>query len=220
MSPRPYSLGHRREAADATYAQIIAAARELLAADEGAGNFTIDAVARQANVARMTVYNRFKSKRGLLEAVFDDLAAHGRMMQVPDIFSERDPLAALDRLVAVFGQFWDSDRIVIRRIRALGTLDKDIGEALRARDESRSHLVQVVLSRVAVEHDRPEPQMFGESVKIIQTLTGFEFFDALAGPDHSPLDVVPIVQKLAQGALGMTQRSNQKSKPEPKNESS
>ena len=79
MSPRPYRLGQRQAATDETRARILAAARELLAASDGLTGFSIEAVARQADVARMTVYYQFGSKPGLLEALFDDLAARGQI---------------------------------------------------------------------------------------------------------------------------------------------
>jgi AcrR family transcriptional regulator len=74
MSPRPYRLGQRQVLADETRSKILDAARAQL---ETEASFSIDAVARRADVARMTVYYQFGSKRGLLEALFDALAASG-----------------------------------------------------------------------------------------------------------------------------------------------
>jgi len=69
MSPRPYRLGQRQATTEQTRARILAAARELLMARDGFNGFSIDAVAREADVARMTVYYQFGSKIGLLEAL-------------------------------------------------------------------------------------------------------------------------------------------------------
>ena len=96
MSPRPYRLGQRRLAADRTRARIVAAARALLTAEGGLAGFTVDAVARQASVSRMTVYYQFDSRAGLLDALFDDLAARGGLDQLAAAFGLPDPLAALD----------------------------------------------------------------------------------------------------------------------------
>jgi AcrR family transcriptional regulator len=63
--PRPYKLGQRQVAADQTRAKILAAARNLLAAESGIAGFTMDAVAREAGVSRMTVYYQFESKTKL-----------------------------------------------------------------------------------------------------------------------------------------------------------
>ena len=69
MSPRPYRLGQRQVAADETRSRILNAARSQL---EEEASFSIDAVARRADVARMTVYYQFGSRRGLLEAAGAD----------------------------------------------------------------------------------------------------------------------------------------------------
>src|SRR3954447_26104641 len=128
MSPRPYNLGRRQESAEQTRARIVEAARELLMASDGFSGFTMDAVARQAGVARMTVYYQFESKRGLLEGLFDDLASRGLVDKLAGAFERPEPLDALDELVAAFGRFWASDRLVIRRLHALGALDPEIEE--------------------------------------------------------------------------------------------
>ncbi len=111
MSPRPYRLGQRQVTTEQTRARIIAAARELLVASDGFSGFSIDAVARKADVARMTVYHQFGSKIGLLEALSDSLAAHGGMEHLADAFRRPEPLDALDEYITVFGRFWSADRL-------------------------------------------------------------------------------------------------------------
>src|SRR5438045_7802158 len=114
MSPRPYRLGQRLMATEQTRARILTAARELLLTSDAFTGFSIDAVARQADVARMTVYHQFGSKIGLLEALSDSLAAHGGMEQLANAFRQPGPYKALDEYIRVFGQLWQSDRIVTR----------------------------------------------------------------------------------------------------------
>src|SRR5205807_3910390 len=104
---------------------------------DGFSGFTIDAVARQAGVARMTVYYQFGSKLGLLEALFDDLAARGQMQQLATAFQQPDPVVALAEYIAVFGHFWTSDRRMIRRLHGVAALDPEVELGLRAREERR-----------------------------------------------------------------------------------
>src|SRR5947207_15410103 len=137
MSPRPYRLGQRETASSRTRGRIVEAARDLLAAEGGPAGFTLDAVARRAGVARMTVYYQFGSKAGLLEALFDSLGSRGGMGRLPGAFQRADALEALDELLGVFAGFWASDRLVIRRVRALAALDPDFGRAVGARDQGR-----------------------------------------------------------------------------------
>src|SRR5256885_15833293 len=77
MSPRPYRMDRRREISDETRLRIINAAREILSSREGSAKFSVEAVARQAGVARMTVYYQFGSMRGLIDGICDSLAIAG-----------------------------------------------------------------------------------------------------------------------------------------------
>src|SRR6266849_1111354 len=120
MSPRPYRLGQRQAATEQTRARILSAARELLISPDGYSRFSIEAITRQADVARMTVYHQFGSKSGLLEALCDSLAASGGMEQVATAFRQPDPLDALMVYITVFSHFWDADRLVLRRLRGAG----------------------------------------------------------------------------------------------------
>lgn len=201
MSPRPYRLGQRQAATEQTRARVIAAARELLVAPEGFSGFTIDAIARRANVARMTIYYRFGSKLGLLEALFDSIAVQGHMQQLAAPFQQPDPEVALADYIAVFGQFWSSDRRVIRRLHGLAALDPEVEQALQAREERRRSGLGVLVRRLAEKHGRPAPETQSDAVAMLFMLTSFESFDTLAGPARSPVDVVPLIQRLARGAL-------------------
>ncbi|MGB8344817.1 MAG: TetR/AcrR family transcriptional regulator [Ktedonobacteraceae bacterium] len=203
MSPRPYRLGQRQAAAEQTRTRIIAAARELLMAGDGFSGFSIEAVARQADVARMTVYYQFGSKVGLLEALCDSLAANGGMAQLADAFRRPEPLDALEQYVAVFARFWETDRLVTRRLRALAALDPDFEQVIRARDERRRQGLRVINGRVAGKYERPPADAFDETINVLYTLTSFECFDMLAGPDRSVEEVAPVVCRLALAALGL-----------------
>jgi len=205
MSPRPYRLGQRQATTEQTRARIIAAARELLVASNGFSGFSIDAIARQADVARMTVYYQFGSKIGLLEALSDSLAAHGGMEQLAEAFRRPDPLDALTEYIAVFGRFWNSDRLVTRRLRALAALDPDFEQVVRARDERRREGLRVIVRRLVDKYGRPAPAAFDETVDVLYTLIGFECFDTLAGPTHNLEEIAPVVQQLARAALGLAE---------------
>src|SRR5262249_6874316 len=174
MKRRPYRLGQRQTTVEQTRARIVAAARELLATPDGFSGFTVDAVAAQAGVARMTVFNRFGSKMGLLEALFDDLAARGLLARLRAAFGRPEPREALDELIAAFGGFWDSDRIVIRRIRGLSLIDADFERAVRARDERRREGVRTILRPGAGKYKHPPPRPLAELTPIPHTLTTFD----------------------------------------------
>jgi AcrR family transcriptional regulator len=205
MSPRPYRLGQRQAATEQTRTRIIQAARELLMAPDGFSNFSIETVARQADVARMTVYHQFGSKLGLLEALCDSLAASGGMEQLADAFRQAEPLDALNQYILTFGRFWDEDRLVMRRLRALAALDPDFEQVIRTRDGWRRKGVGVITQRIVEKQMPASSKTRDEIVDVLFTLTSFETFDSLAGSTHSLQEVVPVVQKLARAAIELNE---------------
>jgi AcrR family transcriptional regulator len=202
MSPRPYHLGRRQEGIEQTRSRILTAARELLVAANAFSGFTIDAVARQAGVARMTVYYQFGSKVGLLEALMDDLAARGHLDRLAVAFHHPEPLEALAAFVAAFGHFWSSDRLAVRRLRGLAALDPEIEQAIRSRDEWRRQGLRVIMQRIAERYGRPAPEAVDDAIDLLSTITSFETFDTLAGATRAPEEVTPQVQRLARAVLG------------------
>ena len=181
--------------------RIVGAARELLE-DDGAEGFSIDAVARRAGVARMTVYNQFESKAGLLEALFDALAAQGPLAGMAEIFQRADTLGAIDDYVVLFGRFWTAHRRVHRRLRAAALYDDELAEAISARNDRRRRGIAEFVRRLG---DGARPIVPSEEVvNVVYVLLSFDTFDALAGPDRTPDDVVPTVQQLIRGVLGFS----------------
>src|ERR1035438_103710 len=73
VSPRPYQLGARQVQIDDSRRKVIDAARALLTESTSYTTFTVDAVAKRADVARATIYYQFESKIGLLGAICDAL---------------------------------------------------------------------------------------------------------------------------------------------------
>ncbi len=207
MSPRPYRLGQRQASTEHTRTRIITAARDLLVESQGFSGFSIDAVARKADVARMTVYHQFGSKVGLLEALSDFLAARGGMEQLADAFRRPEPLDALNDYTKTFSHFWNSDRLVMRRLRALAALDPDFEQVVRARDEWRRQGLRVIVGRLVEKYGCPASETFDETVNMLYTLLSFESFDTLAGPTCSIEEVAPVMRRLVYAALGLEAHS-------------
>jgi AcrR family transcriptional regulator len=200
MSPRPYQLGKRQEQIDESRQRVIDAARSRLAEADSYRSFTVEAVAKQADVAKATVYYQFGSKTGLLEALCDDLAAAGGMSGVPAAFTNPDPVAGLRTLVGVFARFWAEDRTVMRRLRALAALDPEVGEVIAARDQRRHGALEVIVGRV-FDGGVDQPPAREQLVRTLCMLTSFETFDALAGPDRPLGDATGEVIRLVETTL-------------------
>jgi len=103
--PRAYRQSTRRVQAGLTRVLVLQAARDLLLGGSDAAGFTVDAVARQAGVARATVFNGFGGKHGLLQALFDEMSDRAGLMDVDALLGQPDAGQALADYVHAFGAF-------------------------------------------------------------------------------------------------------------------
>ncbi|HSE45578.1 MAG TPA: helix-turn-helix domain-containing protein, partial [Gemmatimonadales bacterium] len=183
---------------------VLRAARFLLTG-RGTERFSLDAVAERAGVARMTVYYQFRSRRGLIEALFDSFAEGGELPeQLGAAFEQSDPDQILAGVVSAFAHFWQAGRTWVRRVRALGVLDSQLGAAIEARNARRRQVVRAVVDR---RPSRLSTVERAEVEEILYALTSFEMFDALAGPKRSLEEIAPTVLRLARAALNKQEGS-------------
>jgi AcrR family transcriptional regulator len=143
----------------------------------------------------LTVYNTFESKRGLLEAVFDDMAREGGLFDLPSLFAEPDTDKALSRLVSVFCRFWAAHGKVLPKFSAVAKLDDDIAQSVKQRSERRRQLLTALIGRIASGRDQTD------LVDVLFALTSFEMFDALSVRRRSDTSVQALVQGLVDDSL-------------------
>jgi AcrR family transcriptional regulator len=116
--PRDYQLGRRQAAVDRTRMAILAAARELVASGEAGPS--PGAVARRAGVSRITVYNQFGSRGGLLRELATEAhsrpAAEAHSRPAGQAGERSDPREELRRRIADACSLWASDPALFRRL--------------------------------------------------------------------------------------------------------
>ncbi|MFL6605107.1 MAG: TetR/AcrR family transcriptional regulator [Steroidobacteraceae bacterium] len=197
---RAYRSPKRDSAAGKTRARIIAAANKQLRSAKGLQSLSLESVAAQAGVTRLTLYNQFGSRRGLLEAVFDDVAFRGGLHRLPEAMAEQDPRAALQRLVGIFCEFWYFNRHMLGRIIGAGVADRRLQSAMRARNERRRKLLAVIIKRLQAA-GRARPEVCEEVVDVLFVLTSHAVFAGLADKGRSVEAVCRLVQNLAISTL-------------------
>jgi AcrR family transcriptional regulator len=197
MSTRSYVSSVRTAAAAAKRDRVIEAAARLLREDATIASFSLDAVAKAAGVTRLTVYNQFGSRRGLLEAVFDDIARRGGLTEISDAMAMPDPRAALDRLVEIFCVFWNRDPAVGRLHEAMAT-DPEFAQALLERNERRREALNALVRRTAAKTASPRARR--DAVDLIFALTSFAMF-AMLSQDRSLDEVCGLLKSACHDAL-------------------
>jgi AcrR family transcriptional regulator len=197
MCPRRYDMARRQEATDATRAKILEATRSIIGGKGDLKGFSMEAVAKRAGVARMTVYYQFHSREELMEALADHLAQRGGMQRMREVFTESDPEKSLRRLVEVFVGFWATDRITLRRLRAMGIVSPSQDNAALERDAWRREAVQNVLGRFGKRVGSAKVGGAEGLVALLTALTSFETFDGLCADGRSPENVAKLLGDLA-----------------------
>jgi len=145
MSPRTYRMTRRQDLVDSTRTRILDAALLVLVSGK---RFSVDAVAREAKVTRVTVYDRFGTREALVESTFDRLAETGGLTMLPRAFTQSDPLGALAEFVSIFCGFYSVHRAALRRLHALGALGQGV-EGPIDRNIRRLRGLEVLLGRIA-----------------------------------------------------------------------
>lgn len=187
MEPRSYRLGLRQGSVDRTRAAILAAARELLAAGDPPA-LSVGAVAGRAGVSRLTVYNRFGSRAGLLLAVLDEARRRAVSPSASETANARTRLR--ERISESCGR-WASDPSLFRRLPQVGVVedeppgdDRALAERLAAADQLRPGC------------------SLKEAEDVIGALTSFATFDRLHKDGRrSPAAVAEILMRLAAAIL-------------------
>lgn len=199
MTTRIVSSRPETEVGETTRDRILAAARELLGAEDGWARFTVEAVARQAGVARMTVYYQFRSKAGVVGAVIDSMASDAGVEQLRNAFPRPKPMDALAAFVAIFCRFWSTDRLVLRRLHALAALDPELAATLRSRDDDRETGLRMIAERQL--GTEPDAKALGEMTDLLMVLTSFHTFEMLTERGHNPQEIAAMVTEMGRTAL-------------------
>ena len=174
---RSYRLGRRQPAVDATARAIVAAARQLVQ-ERPSAEVGVAEIARRAGVSRITVYNRFGSRDGVLSALAAPAADTAPF--------EGDPREVLRRHLAAACSRWAADAALFRHLPP----PPDDG---RARPLAERLAAQDVL--------RPGCSL-REAEDVIATLSSFAVFDRLYHDGRRPANaVVEVLMRLAAGIL-------------------
>src|SRR5689334_800874 len=123
----------------------------------------------------MTVYNQFGSRAGVLEAIFDAIAANGPFTHMRDIFAATDPRLALDEFITLFGNFWTYSRRAHARLAVAAATDTDLAAIIARRNERRRLGTAEIVRRLGADIHPVIPK--SEVVNVLFVLLSFDTFD-------------------------------------------
>lgn len=181
MGQRTYHLGKRQALVDLTSDSILRAATEEVAAGK---TLSVGRVARKAGVSRITVYNRFGSRSGLLQALSSQIPAPPD--ELPAAAAARD---LLERHISAACSAWAAHASLVRHLPQF-------------RREENTGLNRQLAERLATSDELRPGCSIKEAEDVIAALTSFETFDRLYKDGRrSPAAVAEILARLASGIL-------------------
>ena len=181
MSPRDYGSETRQASSQATRRRIVLGALDLVKAEGGLRDFTMELVAKRSGVSRMTVYYQFHSRSELIDALFDELVDRGHLVDgIARASEETDALMVVDRLVDAFCELWSGEPVAMRRLRSLASVDPSLEADLRARDDRRRVAVRMAVDRLTTAGVGGAASA-SESIETLNGLLSFELWDILGG---------------------------------------
>jgi AcrR family transcriptional regulator len=174
MATRSYTAARRRRSRESVD-RVLEAADGLIRED-AFHSATMDELAAAAGVSRATVFNRFGSKLGVLQALYTRCIESPEMGAVLKALEIEDPVAALEALIETVCALWETHGFIQEQLQAIVVLEPEAG-ALVEEQKAEQRAALRDLTRRLARADRLAPGV-GEArvTATLHMLTSLECF--------------------------------------------
>jgi AcrR family transcriptional regulator len=151
-------------------------AAEHLIREDAFHSATMDELAAAAGVSRATVFNRFGSKLGVLQALFTRCVESPEMGAIREGLAIGDPVVALEAVIEATCAIWEAHGFIQEQLQAIVVLEPEASAMVQQqKDEQRADLRD--LTRRLARADRLRPGL-GEArvTATLHMLTSLESF--------------------------------------------
>jgi AcrR family transcriptional regulator len=198
--PRVYRTRPPADRSRATRERIKTAVRELLAE----GSFhesTVEEVADRAGVARATLYQHFRSRLELIDAICETFDANPALMRLREIVELPDAEQALAETIAYTLRFWSSEDPILRQLYDVAAVDP-AAQALvdRQRADRRGEYERLVrnLNRSGRLREGVTAQ---RALNLLMVLGSYDTYRELREAGESDRQATRLLQESARGLL-------------------
>jgi AcrR family transcriptional regulator len=200
MSARPYRTRPRTDRSEATRERIKTAVRELLTE----GRFhasSVEEVADRAGVARATLYQHFRSRLELVDAICESFDENPALLQLRKAVELSDADAALAETIRLTVRFWSSEDAVLRQLYGVAAVDPAAQDLVdRQRADRRSEYERLVRN---LDHARRlraglTPR---RALTLLLVLSSYDTYRELREADVSERQAIALLQEAARDLL-------------------
>jgi AcrR family transcriptional regulator len=201
MEKRRYTQRIRAAGAEETKRRILEAARSLLTT-EAAQGVSVDRIAREAEVARSTVYVVFGSRAGLFDELARDLLLRAGFDRLVAAVAVPDAREALVGSLREAGRVYAAERDVARALFSMSLLDPDAAGAIEVLEHGRAEGMRALAQRLKDQgYLRPDAGVV-EAADLLWVITSFDTFDQLyTGREQSAATTSKRLIAMAERAL-------------------
>jgi AcrR family transcriptional regulator len=177
-----YRTRGRTKRSDETRARIVGAVRGLL--EDGAFHeSTVEQVADRAGVSRATLYQHFRSRLDLVDAICDDLAANPALVAIREVVD-------LDELIANTVRFWSSEDAILGKLYEAAAIDPAAREFVDRQRADRRGEVQRLARHLGLDK---------RALALLLVLTSYETFSELRRAGLSDRALSELLLETARG---------------------
>jgi AcrR family transcriptional regulator len=198
--PRAYRTRRQTDRSEGTRERIKAAVRELLSE----GTFhesTVEEVADRAGVARATLYQHFRSRVELVDAICETFDANPALIRLRKLVELPDADEALAETIASTLRFWSSEDPILRQLYGVAAVDP-AAQALvdRQRADRRGEYERLVrnLSRNGRLREGVTPQ---RALSVLMVLGSYDTYRELRAAGQSDRQAIALLQESARELL-------------------
>jgi AcrR family transcriptional regulator len=168
-----YRSRRRSSRSERTRERIISAVRELLA--EGSFHEApVEEVAERAGVSRATLYQHFRSRVDLVDAICDTFAVNPALLELREAVELPDPEAALAKTIALATRFWASEDSVLRELYGVEAIDPAASALVeRQRSDRRGEMERLARHLRTSGRLRPGTSE-RQALELLMVLTSYE----------------------------------------------
>jgi AcrR family transcriptional regulator len=194
---RPYRT-RRSDRSHGTRERILTAVRELLADGSFHGS-TVEEVADRAGVARATLYQHFRSRIELVDAICETFDANPALIRLRELVELTDADTALAETIAYTLRFWSSEDPILRQLYGAAAVDP-AAQALvdRQRADRRSEYERLVRNLNRSHRLRVTPQ---RALAALLVLSSYDTYRELREAGQSDRQATAFLQEAARELL-------------------
>jgi AcrR family transcriptional regulator len=200
VSSRPYRTRRQPERTRATREQIKNAVRELLA--EGSFHASsVEQVAERAGVARATLYQHFRSRLELVDAICETFDENPALLQLREAVELPDTDTALADTIALTVRFWSSEDQILRQLYGAAAVDPAARDLVdRQRRDRRNEYERLVRNLQRADRLRTGLSR-QQALNLLLVLSSYDTYRELREAGLSDRKVTSLLQQTAHELL-------------------